>query len=244
MPRAADVGRLSGAGAPGAGVRTPGRAGAGRALAALAILAGCALLCACGGGTRQDASEPAAAFRMRVLRAHFPRLQAVARTTSLELEVQNTGLRTVPNVAVTINSFYAASRFPGLADAKRPIWVIEQGPGAIAHPPVESVEVSIPGGAQTVYVNTWALGRLAPLHAKRFVWTLVPVEPGTYQVGFKFSAGLAGKAVAVPSEGLLRGVLPATVAPRPPKRHVRPETGKVVPGPYLPGVAEKPSASS
>ena len=178
---------------------------------------------------------------MRVVQAHFPRLQAVSRPTKLVLEVQNTGLRTVPNVAVSIDSFYYSSNFPGLADNKKPIWVIEQGPGTIPHPPVESVEVSVPGSATTAYVNTWALGSLAPRQTHLFEWKLVPVKTGTYTVHYRFGAGLAGKAKAVPSEGSLKGVLVATVAGRPPKKHVNPETGNVAPGPYVPPATERPS---
>src|SRR2546430_324334 len=49
---------------------------------------------------------------------------------------------------------------PELAANKRPIWAIERGPGKAASPPVQSVDVSKPGSAQTAYVNTWALGAL------------------------------------------------------------------------------------
>ena len=57
--------------------------------------------------------------------------QSIARPSRLELLVRNTGTRTVPNVAVTIDSFAYATNYPELAANKRPIWVVEQGPGKI-----------------------------------------------------------------------------------------------------------------
>ena len=43
------------------------------------------------------------------------------------LRVRNTGTQTVPNVAVSIDSFAYTSDYPELAANKRPIWVIETG---------------------------------------------------------------------------------------------------------------------
>jgi len=88
------------------------------------------------GGARQDAREPKGAFSVRVIKASFPARQAVARPTRLELQVRNTGTQTVPNVAVTVDSFYYAENYPELAANKRPIWAIEEGPGPISKRPV------------------------------------------------------------------------------------------------------------
>jgi hypothetical protein len=205
--------------------------------AALALAcAGCALLASgCGGGTRQDAHEAAGTFQLKVLRASFPAKQAVARPTKLELQVSNTGSRTVPNVAVTLDSLNYTEHFPELAANKRPVWAIERGPGAIASPPVESQEVSPPGGGQTVYVNTWALGRLAPGATQSFVWSVVPVKPGAHTVHFTVAAGLAGKARAVAdlsTGAAVQGTFAVTVAPAPATTHVDPNTGRVVVGAF------------
>ena len=108
----------------------------------------------------RTAHEVARSYDVEVLKASFPSKQAVARPASFELEVKNTGSRAVPDVAVTVDSFNYKSNYPGLADNRRPIWAIEQGPGVDAKPPVESEEVSQPGGGQTAYLNTWALGAL------------------------------------------------------------------------------------
>jgi hypothetical protein len=181
----------------------------------LAFAAMSALLASgCGGGTRQDAHEPSGSFEMKIVRARFPARQAVARPSRLELQVRNTGARTVPNVAVTLDSLYYTEHFPELASNKRPVWVVERGPGAIATPPVESQEVSQPGGGQTAYVNTWALGPLAAGRTQTFRWLVVPVKPGAHTVNFTVAADLAGRAkVALASGAPLGGRFTVDVAP-------------------------------
>ncbi len=208
----------------------PRRAPRASALAA----AGCALLVAgCGSGTRQDAGEPAGTFAMQVLHASFPAAQSIARQTRFVLPVRNTGTRTVPNVAVTIDSFDYTSNYPELAADKRPVWVIERGPGAIASPPVETDQVSPPGGGQTAYVNTWALGALAPGATRTFIWRVVPVKAGTYTVHYTVAAGLAGKAKArLSSGGPVQGQFAVDIAPAPKLTHVNPNTGRVEVGQY------------
>jgi hypothetical protein len=173
---------------------------------------------------------------MAVVHASFPAVQPIARQTRLVMLVRNTGASTVPNVAVTLDSFNYASNYPELADSKRPIWVIERGPGAVAKPPVQSEEVSPPGGGQTAYVNTWALGPLAPGQVRAFAWRVVPVKAGRHVVHYTVSAGLAGKAKAQTAAGApVRGQFRVLVTRRPPSSHVNPDTGKVEPGGFLTG---------
>jgi hypothetical protein len=199
----------------------------------LAVAAGALLLGGCGGGTRQDAGERAGTFAMRVVHPSFPAAQSIARQTQFVLPVRNTGTHTVPNVAVTIDSFDYTSTYPGLSDDKRPVWAIEQGPGAVASLPVESQEVSPPGGGQTAYVNTWALGALAPGKTRTFVWRVVPVKSGTYTVHYTVAAGLGGKAKAeLASGGVVQGQLTASIAPAPKLKHVNPSTGQVEVGQF------------
>ncbi len=194
---------------------------------ALATLAGC------GGGSAQDAHEKSATYHVQVVAAHFPAKQAVARQTRMELLVRNTGTTAVPDLAITVNSFDYASNYPELAADKRPIWVIEQGPGVIAKPPVESQEVSPPGGGQTAYVNTWALGPLPAGKTTAFIWKVVPVKSGQHTVTYTVSAGLAGKAKAeLKSGGAVTGRFTAQIASAPPATYVDPTTGKVVAGAY------------
>jgi hypothetical protein len=198
------------------------------------LLGACATVIASGcGGARQDAHEPTGSFTMNVVASSFPSSQAIAKPTRLELRVQNTGTRTAPNVAVTLDSFYYTEHFPELAADKRPVWVVEEGPGAIPTRPVESESVSPPGGGQTAYVNTWALGPLAPGHTQTFLWQVVPVKAGLHTVRFTVAAGLAGKASARSAPGgRVQGQFTANIAPAPAATHVDPSTGRVAAGPF------------
>ena len=63
----------------------------------------------------------------------------------------------------------------------------------------ESQEVSPPGGGETAYVNTWALGPLDAGSTRTFVWQVVPVKAGLHTVHYTVAAGLAGKANAAPA---------------------------------------------
>jgi hypothetical protein len=189
------------------------------------------------GAARQDAHEVKGAFTMKVVHSSFPPRQAIARPTRLELQVRNTGARSVPNVAVTLDSFYYTEKYPELATDKRPVWVVEAGPGAIPTRPVQSQAISPPGGGQTAYVNTWALGPLAPGRTQTFLWQVVPVKAGPHTVHFTVAASLAGRAKAqLASGGPVQGQFTADIAPAPPATHVDPSTGRVTAGalPLLP----------
>lgn len=197
------------------------------------VVASALLVSGCGSGASQNAHEPKLTSRLAVLHASFPRLQSIARPTELQLLVRNTGLSTAPNVAVTIDSFDYTENFPELAADQRPIWVIERGPGEIPTRPVSSQAVSPPGGGQTNYVNTWALGRLPPGGIRAFRWQVVPVKAGLHTVHFTVAAGLAGNARAVDaSGGPVQGEFRVYVTKAPPPRHVNPNTGQVTPGRY------------
>jgi hypothetical protein len=197
-------------------------------------------LCACAGiivsacgGARQDAREPSGSFALQLVKASFPAAQAVARPADLEVVVRNESGRTAPDVAVTVDSFYYDSSYPGLASRERPIWVVEEGPGEIPRPAVQSLAVSPPGGGQTAYVSTWALGALAPGAERTFHWRVVPVKPGRRTIHFAVAAGLAGKARAtLSSGGNVGGAFTVQIAPAPPAKHVDPTTGQVVAGTF------------
>jgi hypothetical protein len=136
-------------------------------------------------------------------------------------------------VAVTIDSLNYTERDPQLADDKRPIWAIERGPGPVAKPAVESQDVSELGDAQTAYVNTWALGPLAPDKTQTFLWRLVPVKSGRFTVSYTIAAGLAGRAKARLASGApAQGEFKVDIAAAPALTQVDPETGKVVAGAY------------
>ena len=215
---------------PGQSSRAAARASA---LAAI-VLAGL-LLAGCGGGTRQDASEPDATYTVAIDHASFPAVQAVARPVVMTLGVRNTSAATIPNIAITVDSFSYTSNYPNLADNKKPIWVIEQGPGPVSKLPVQSQAISPPGGGQTAYVNTWALGSLPPGHARTFAWRVAPVKPGSYTVHYTIAAGLSGKAKARLADGAIpHGRFTVAIASRPPAKHINPNTGQLAPGSYPP----------
>lgn len=205
-----------------------------RAIALAGPVALAALLATgCGGGTRQDAHEASGTFQMTVLRASFPASQSIAHPARMEVQVRNTGSRAVPDVAVSVDSFDYTSTIAELAANKRPVWAIERGPGVIAKAPVESQEVSQPGGAQTAYLNTWALGPLAAGATQTFVWQVMPVKPGRHTVSFSVAAGLSGKAKArLSSGGSVGGNFTVNIAPAPANTHVDPATGKILSGTF------------
>lgn len=208
-----------------------------RQVAALVLLSTCATLIAsgCGSGSSQTHDEPKTTYTMQVLRAKFPVVQSIARTTALELTVRNASSETVPNVAVTLDSLQYTENYPELSANKRPIWVVERGPGDVARPPVQTEEVASPGGGETAYVNTWALGPLVSHGVKTFRWRVTPVKAGLHVVHYTVAAGLGGNAkAALPSGAPVKGRFIVKVTSAPPPRQVNPNTGQVVPGRYPP----------
>jgi hypothetical protein len=202
-----------------------------------ALVSGC-------GEARRNAHEVARAYPVEVLAAHFPAKQAIAHDTRLTLIVRNAGSRTIPNVAVTLNSFYYTSTYPTLSSRKRPVWIVNTGPGAVAgKPAVATEEVDPPGGGETAFVSTWALGALAPHASRAFVWRVTPVKAGIHTVSYVVAAALDGNARArLVGGGLAAGSLTASVAPAPPHTHVNPETGLVAPGPHAVPATEQPAS--
>jgi hypothetical protein len=185
----------------------------------------------CGGGSEQTAGEPKRTYKVEVLDLTFKPNQAVARPATMRIKVRNVDSKTIPNIAVTLDSFYYTEKYPELAANKRPVWVVEKGPGKPPGRPVQSQAVSPPGGGQTAYVNTWALGALAPNHTQTFEWEVIPVKSGSHSVHIRIGAALAGQAKAtLPNGTRPTATVSAQIAPAPPATHVDPSTGKVAPG--------------
>src|SRR3954454_14006915 len=177
-------------------------------VAALAVLGPAG----CGGGARQDAAEPAQTYHVAIVRASFPGRQRLAAPARLVVEVRNTGKATVPNVAVTVESFSARSDRADLADAERPVWVIDRPPG----------------GSTTAYTNTWALGPMFAGETKEFVWRVTPVQAGTHRLRYRIAAGLNGRAKAVLSGNRVpEREQTVRVSSQPAPARVNPETGAV-----------------
>jgi hypothetical protein len=194
------------------------------------VLAACAtlLVAGCGGGAKQTAGEPEHTYKIEVIDLTFKPDQAIGRPAKMRIEVRNADTKTIPNIAVTLDSFYYTEKFPELASSQRPVWVVEKGPGEPPQHPVQSEAVSPPGGGQTAYVNTWALGALAPHHTQVFEWTVIPVKAGIHHINVEISAGLGGQAKAtLPNGGSLQARFRSDIAPAPPSRHVNPSTGRV-----------------
>jgi hypothetical protein len=211
----------------------------GSRLSAVVLLSLCAasaggLASGCG-EAHQDAHEPRGSFSVAVVHASFPTVQAVSRPARLALTVRNTSARTLPDVAVAVNSFSYISAYPNLASRQRPVWIVDQGPGAIPARPVETIQVNQPGSGTTATANIWALGSLAPGASRSFVWRVTPIKPGLHRVSYLVYAGLNGKSRALLAGGhVVVGSFNVAIASRPPRTHVDPQTGKVVPGPYIP----------
>lgn len=189
----------------------------------------------CGSTAQQDAHEPQGRYTVGIAHASFPAHQAVARPVQLALVVHNTSARTLPNVTVAVTSFDYLSNYPHLASRKRPVWVVDQGPGRVPDPPVETVQVDPPGSGTTPNYDIWALGPLPAGATRSFVWRVTPVKPGLHRVFYRVYAGLNGRAQAeLANGGAPVGSFTVYVAGKPPPTHVDPQTGKVVPGPYVP----------
>lgn len=202
-------------------------------IAILLVSASAALVAGCGGGSQQDAGEKEKTYTVAIAHASFPAHQSIVRPTTMTVAVRNMSNTTLPNVAVSVNSFEYASHYPGLADDKKPIWVVETGPGRVSKEPVQSISVSPPGGGQTAYVNTWALGSLAPGGTRTFTWRLMPIKSGAYTVHYTIAAGLAGHAHARLADGSIpQGQFNVTITQPPPATHINPNTGRVEPGSY------------
>ena len=188
-------------------------------VAALSVSA--LMLGACGGGgERQDADEPEGTFRVEVTEASFPAAQSIAEATKLKIGVRNADTKTVPNVAVTIQTkpkdssgapqaFAQDTGDSSLADPSRPVWILDEGPK----------------GGDTAYTNTWALGALKAGESRTFEWKVTAVKAGEYDVDYAVSPGLNGK--AKPAGGSGNGSFHVVIDDEPPAARVD-DDGNVV----------------
>lgn len=187
------------------------RAG-GAALAALAALA----VSACG-GSQQDAHEPSGKFKVQIVQQSFPSKQKLAKRSTMVIAVKNIDNRALPNPSVTIDSFSRNSTQTNLADASRPVFIVNTGPR----------------GGETANQNTSAFGQpLAPGRTAVFKWHVTAVQAGPYKIHFTVSAGLFGKAVAVDAQGNRNpgGLFAGTISNAAPHSVVNFKNGKTVQG--------------
>lgn len=177
--------------------------------ATLVALGGCG-----GGGDRQDADEPKGNYTVSV-DSSFPAKQSLAKQERFDIRVRNTDSKTIPNVAVTVKSFSFRSNRPELADPERPNWIVDKAPG----------------GGDTAYAGTWALGRLKAGEEKTFTWRVTPVRAGTHRLTYRVAAGLDGKAKAQLDGGRTpEGSFSVAVSDKPATATIDPETGEVIRG--------------
>lgn len=179
-------------------------------------------LSGCGGGERQDKDETAGTYKVKVVSKSFPLKQRLADDAVMKITVKNADSKAIPNVAVTITNdddakggagFATRSDMDGLADASRPLWIVDKGPH----------------GGDTAYVSTWALGALAPGATKTFEWHVTPVVAGSHTLRWHVAAGLNGKAIARTEDDKDPvGTFPVDVSSKPPAVTVDPKTGDVV----------------
>ena len=156
-----------------------------RGRTALALL--CAVLLAACGDERQDADAPSGRFDLDVVEASFPAKQRIAEATTLRLEVENTGDRAVPDLAVTVETdpaqegqapvaFGQSSDDPTLAASARPVWILDEGPS----------------GGESAYTNTWAVGPLGEGQSRTVEWKLTAAKAGRYTVAWRLAPSLEG----------------------------------------------------
>ena len=208
-------------------------------------------LTACGGGQRQDATGPSGNFPVQVTKAKFPNHQRLADTTDLQLEIQNSGNETVPDLAVTINTVAEGQRNlkspatstgsgqgsfnirvdePNLASPFRPVWVLEEDyPKLITSKyPLNKLGHAPTAGAAAAQTDTFQFGALKPDESRDIAWRVTPVRPGTYTVRYEVSASLTGKSKAVtPDGGPVKGEFVSTITAKVPRTCVT-GSGKVV----------------
>jgi hypothetical protein len=215
--------------------------------AAVAIAVG---ITACGGGERQDATEPSGNFAVQIVKAKFPNHQRLAEVSDLQLEIKNVGDDTVPNLAVTINTVAQGQRNlkspatstgsgqgsfnirvdePNLASPFRPVWILEEHYPKLITPDytLKNLDKAPTAGATAAQTDTFQFGAVKPGESKDIDWRVSAVRAGTYTVHYEVAASLTGKSKAVTGDGSpVKGEFVVTISSKPPQTCVT-GTGKV-----------------
>ena len=224
-------------------------------LAAALMSAGVA---SCGGGERQDVTEPEGDFPVQIVSADFPSKQQLAQNTNLTLSVANTGDKTIPNLAITIFTTSNASTSESSSSSTETTGTGTAPAGASGSLPEDQGSFSVrseqqglsipfrpvwileqgfpklagqtaPAGAEAAQTATFSFGPLTSNQTRAMVWNVTPVQPGTYTVHYRVAAGLQGKAKAVTADGSVpEGEFVVRISSAPPQTRVN-DAGKVVP---------------
>jgi hypothetical protein len=150
------------------------------------LAAALALATAACGGSSQDTHEPSGKFKVQVVESSFPSKQKLAKRSTMVIAIKNIDNRPLPNPSVTIDSFNRNSTQPNLADASRPVFIVNRGPR----------------GGETANQATSAFGQeLKPGQTATFKWNVTAVQAGSFRIKWTVSAGLFGKAIAVDANG-------------------------------------------
>jgi hypothetical protein len=187
---------------------------------AVALL--CALFVVACGDERQDAHAPSGRFDLDVTEASFPAEQRIAEASTLKLEVENTGDRAVPDLAVTVETepgedgqapvaFGQSTDDPTLAASARPVWIVDEGPS----------------GGDSAYTNTWTVGPLGEGQSRTVEWKLTAARAGRYTVAWRLAPSLEGDVSL--GEGRTEGSFDVTISDEPVPARVNDE-GEVVRG--------------
>jgi hypothetical protein len=182
----------------------------------------CGLALAACGEERQDADAPSGRFDLDVTTASFPAEQRIAQASTLRLDVENTGDRAIPNLAVTVETapgedgqapvaFGQSTDDPTLAASARPVWIVDEGPT----------------GGDSAYTNTWAVGPLGEGQSRTVEWRLTAAKAGRYTVGWRVAPALEGDVSL--GDGRTEGEFDVTIADDPVPARVG-EDGEVVRG--------------
>lgn len=188
--------------------RHPRRTGLRAIAAGLAALALTASVASCGESS-SDSNEASGTYRVKVTDASFPTRQFLGQESELDLGIRNTGKKTVPALTVTMTIAGPAGRSSslpfgvheaqtGLAQADRPVWVLEEGYPRLAGS-------SDPGGATSSNRKTFVFGPLKPGETTDAVWKLSAVKAGRFTVLYRIDAGLSGSAKAETDNGVAPG---------------------------------------
>jgi hypothetical protein len=167
--------------------------GATAAAAAVALaFAGC--------GSDGPQPEPSATYSVAIPVRAFPARQLLAQHVQLRLDVRNESTRTIPDVAVTIDTsdrpngagveaFGERLEGAGFASHSRPVWIVDDGPHS----------------GDTAYANTWALGSIKPRHTRSFSWSVVPVRAGRYTLRYRLTGSTTGRSQLRLADGSAAG---------------------------------------
>jgi hypothetical protein len=190
----------------------------------------------CGGGEQQDAKEPSGNFPVKVVSASFPAKQRLAKESTMEIVVQNTGAKTIPTISVTVKcgaglggSFNTVTADTNAADPQRPQFVVNKIPTATerVNPPLDPAPLE----RSSAFVDTYPLGPLGPGRSATFKWDVSAVKAGSYKLCWRVNAGLYGKAKAVASGGsAISGTFAGTISDKAPKASIGPDGHTVVEG--------------